>query len=160
MAIDRKLHNPRGMIQISKHEQYINQWKRINPVFHPNHHSSLHTIGVPHLDHHNEPTDDPDAAASWSTITDPLLIEERLLARNITHFGQTEGTLFTTKRLQELFGYSRVNEATEHLLNGNSTIPSELELSPGGHTLLNLLSKNSQLPTLLQNIQIGIVQMV
>jgi hypothetical protein len=42
------------------------------------------------------------------------MIEEQLLARNIAHFGQAQSSLFTTQRLQELFGYQGVNEKVEN----------------------------------------------
>jgi hypothetical protein len=56
--------------------------------------------------------DDPDKAITWQTIADLIIIEEKLLARNIKQFSQAQGTLFTTKRLQELFGYKGTTEAT------------------------------------------------
>jgi hypothetical protein len=49
----------------------------------------------------------------WSTIYDPVQIEEKLLARNIAQFGQAEGTLFTTQRLQTMFGYSGTTPSAE-----------------------------------------------
>jgi hypothetical protein len=68
-----------------------------------------HTIEVPNLDNDQRPTNNPDLAVSWATISDPIQIEECLLARNIAHFGEAEGTLFTTRRLQERFGYEGVS---------------------------------------------------
>jgi hypothetical protein len=114
-------------------------------VFHPAQRSSLNTIEVPHTDIHNELTDDPDVAATWTTISNPLLIEERLLARNIKHFGQAQGTLVTTQRLQDLFGYSGVDNTVNHLLDGDQTILEDINLSPCGPTLLNLLSNKGRL---------------
>jgi hypothetical protein len=76
------------------------------------------------------------------------MIEERLLARNIGHFRQAQCTLFTTQWLQELFGYQGVNETVEKLLNGDQNIQSEIHLSPGGTTLLNVLSKKGSLPSI------------
>jgi hypothetical protein len=102
LAVVKALRNPKGKPQLSKHEQHINQWKTINPAFHSQQQSSLKTIDVPYLDEKGHPTDDPDQACIWKTIADPIQIEEKLLARNILHFGQSQGTLFTTNRLVEL----------------------------------------------------------
>jgi hypothetical protein len=77
-------------------------------------------------------TNDPEAAVSWATISDPLLIKERLLARNIANFGQAQGTLFTTQHLQEMFGYSGVNDTVKKLLQGDRTSLPELQMSPRG----------------------------
>jgi hypothetical protein len=59
-------------------------------------------------------------------------IEERLLARNIAHFGQAQGALFTTTRMQQLFGYSRSTQQVEELRK-------------------NLLNKETLPPTILSN---------
>jgi hypothetical protein len=96
LAIVRALRNPKGNPPPSKQDLYLQQWRIINPVFHSSEKSSLNTIDIPHLDENNQPTDDPERTKIWKTISDPLEIEEKLLARNITHFGQAQGTLFTT----------------------------------------------------------------
>jgi hypothetical protein len=49
IAIVHEINNPKGRIPVSKHQQYIKQWHRINPVFHPNQQSKLSTIEVPFL---------------------------------------------------------------------------------------------------------------
>jgi hypothetical protein len=48
----------------------------------------LTTIEIPHLNSQNEETDNPDEATSWIRVADPLLIELKLLIRNVKHFGQ------------------------------------------------------------------------
>jgi cell division inhibitor SulA len=106
LAIVRARRNPKGTPPLSKQELYLKQWQTINPAFHTTTRSSLNTIDVPYLDENSQRTDDPEKALIWSTIYDPVLIEEKLLARNIAHFGQAEGTLFTTQRFQQMFGYS------------------------------------------------------
>jgi hypothetical protein len=114
----------------------------------------LNTIEVPNLDHNDEPTNNPDEAATWKTITDPLMIEEQLLARNITHFGQAQGTLFATQRLQNLFGYCGVNQTAQKVLQGHRHVYSGLELSPGGTSLLNLLSNADNLSEISSSISL------
>jgi hypothetical protein len=60
LEIVRALKNPKGKSQTSKHEQYIEQWRSINPVFHPDQRLSINTIDVPHLDEAGNSTNDPD----------------------------------------------------------------------------------------------------
>jgi hypothetical protein len=103
IAIAHAIKNPKGNPPPSKQELYLKQWRIINPVFRSAKQSSLSTINVPHLDENCQPTDDPDRASTWATISDPIKIKERLLARNIAHFGQAQGSLFTTTRMQHLF---------------------------------------------------------
>jgi hypothetical protein len=76
LAVVKVLRNSKGKPQLSKHEQYINQWKTINPAFHSQQQSSLKTIDVPYLDKKRHPTDDLDQACIWKTIADPIQIEE------------------------------------------------------------------------------------
>jgi hypothetical protein len=99
------LKNPKGTPPLSKNELYIKQWQTINPAFHATQHSNLNSIDIPYKDENSQPTDDPDRARIWRTIHDPVMIEEKLLARNIAHFGKAEETLFTTLRFQQMFGY-------------------------------------------------------
>jgi hypothetical protein len=107
----RALKYPKGNPPPSKQDLYLQQWCIINPAFHSTKKSSLNTIDIPHLDKNNQPTSDPERAKIWKAISDPLEIEEKLLARNVSHFGQAHGTLITTTRLQQqLFGYSGVRK--------------------------------------------------
>jgi hypothetical protein len=146
LAVVKSLRNPKGKPQLSKHDQYINQWKIINPVFHPQQQSSLKTIDVPYKDEDGNLTDDPDRASTWTTISDPIQIEEKLLARNIVHFGQAQGSLCTTQRLVRLFGYTGVTPETQDLLNHPLDETQYPDISHGATSLLNLLSNNNRLP--------------
>jgi hypothetical protein len=152
LAIVRALRNPKGTPPLSKQELYIKQWQTINPAFHTQTRSSLNTIDVPYKDEDSQPTDDPDKACIWQTITDPMLIEEKLLARNIAHFGQADGTLFTTRRFQELFGYGGITTTAKKFgrkpFNPNDFPP----LTKGATTLLSLLSNNNGLPEISTSI--------
>jgi Reverse transcriptase (RNA-dependent DNA polymerase) len=152
LAIIRSLKNPKGPILPSKQNQYLQQWQRINPVFHPPTRSNLNTVEVPHQDAARQPTNDPDNAVIWKTISDPLIIEEKLLARNTAHFGQAQGTLFTTNRLQSLFGYGGTTEAANRLLKGNLSPSSYQPTTRGGTTLLNILGNKSNLPPIDDNV--------
>jgi hypothetical protein len=142
LAIIRALKNPKGPKPLSKQELYIKQWQSINPVFHPPQQSGIKTIDIPHLDVNKQPANDPENTYTWKNISDPILIEEKLLARNIAHFGQAQGTLFTTSRLQQLFGYGGVAPSAEDHMKqpfDESKFPS---MTQGATTLLNLISNN------------------
>jgi hypothetical protein len=88
-------------------------------------------------------TDDPEEAVSWSTISDPMEIEEKLLTRNI---GQEQGTLFTTKYLQHRFGYNGVSTGVDDLLTHGFEESEYPNLTRGATTLLNTISHNKRLP--------------
>jgi hypothetical protein len=152
ITIIQALRDPKGTPPLSKHELYIKQWQAINPAFHTMARSSLKTIDVPHLDENSQPTNDPDQARIWSTISDPMIIEEKLLARNIAHFGQAEGTLFTTKRFQQIFGYKGTDETANAFRKNPFNQEAFLNLTQGATTLLNLLSNNKGLPEISTNI--------
>jgi hypothetical protein len=146
LLIIKSLKNPRGPILRSKQDQYLRQWQHINPVFHQPTKSNRYTIEIPFKDANSQPTDNPDTAVKRQTIADPVVIEEKLLARNIEHFGQAQGTLFTTDRLQQLFGYKGTTGVSAQLLEGNLQTHQYPPMSRGGMTLLNLLGNKSKLP--------------
>jgi hypothetical protein len=75
LAIVRALKNPKGNPPPSKQELYLRQWRIINLAFHLTKKSSLNTIEVMHVDENNQPTEDPDRAITWKTISDPMEIE-------------------------------------------------------------------------------------
>jgi hypothetical protein len=134
-AIIRALMDPKSPPPPSKQDQYIRLWQTINPVFHTIHRSSLNTIEVPFQDNHLQPTDDQEKTTTWQTITDPLLIEERLLACNIAHFCQAQGTLFNTNQFQHLFGYNGITTETENLMSNDFETDKYPTMTRGATTL-------------------------
>ena len=60
----------------------------------------------------------PDSPDHWVTVTVPKDIERLLLTRNRHHFGQAEGTPFTTPPLNADVGYKADGFAAELLLHG------------------------------------------
>lgn len=112
------------------------------------HRSGLNTIEVSYKDENSQPMDYPDEASTWQTTTDPLQIEERLLARNIEHFGQAQGTLFATEYFQRAFGYSSVTTEVKQLISKELKNDNYPTMTRGATTLLTLLSNNQRLPPL------------
>lgn len=112
--------------------------------FHPDARSGISYIEVPDLDKDGQPTDDPQAATSWKTITDPTEIENRLLDRNIEHFGQADGTPFTRGDLLAALGYEGISPGLDKILSGE--LPDNFEkLDPGSQAILKKLSDRQQL---------------
>lgn len=60
--------------------------------------------------------EDPKTCTQWKTITEPQEVELYLTLRNRQHFGQAQGTPFTTPPFQELFDWNASTEAAEALL--------------------------------------------
>lgn len=55
--------------------------------FHPCMRSGISHILVPDTDINGDPTDDIEQAHTWKPESSPQVILDRLLKRNITHFG-------------------------------------------------------------------------
>jgi hypothetical protein len=134
--------------QISKAKANQRDCKTIKHLFKPQFHSGINSIEIPHLNQHNEETDNPDEAISWKRVTDPSQVEENLLCRNITHFGQAQGTLFTKSPLQEHFQYKGASKAVNLLLNGEINFSKHLNGTTGAKTLLQHLGNKNTLPNM------------
>jgi hypothetical protein len=70
-------------------------WEKLRNIFNPKQRSGISNIEIPDRDANGQSTTDPNKAVTWKKINDPELVETSLLERNIIHFGQAEGTLFT-----------------------------------------------------------------
>jgi hypothetical protein len=116
--------------------------------------SSLNTLEIPYLDSNNQPTTDPDQATQWQMVTDPIQIEDQLLSRNIAHFGQAEGTLFTKRHFQQRFGYTGVANTTNDLLTGTRRHTHDDNMTTGATTLLDLPSNKANLDPIDDNVDI------
>jgi hypothetical protein len=121
----------------------------------PQEKSNFNTIEIPLHDTQGEPTNDAEEAATWQRITDPVLIEDKLLEQNIKHFGQAEGTLFTNQYFQELFQYKGVSTAVEILLEGKMEVEPMPDLDAGSRTLLTHLGNGRQLPKIDTSISLN-----
>ena len=60
------------------------------------------------------------------TLLDPKDVEEAIILRNIKHFGQAEGTPFTTRDLTDIFGPNGDSQATDDLLRGKLPVINHL----------------------------------
>jgi hypothetical protein len=132
--------------QITNKKIRKNDWKKIRQVMKPQDRSSFNTIEIPLHDEHGQTTEDPDRATMWQRITDPTMIEEKLLDRNLKHFGQAEGSLFINTVYQDISEYEGVSPGVELLLEGKLNVNAMPNLDSASRTLLNYLSNGKQLP--------------
>ena len=65
--------------------------------------------------------EDPKTCTEWRLVSDPSEIEYYLMLRNRLHFGQAEGTPFTTHPLSEDVDWTATTSAAEQILEGEYT---------------------------------------
>lgn len=111
--------------------------------FRPTNRSGLTHLMVPDKDIHDNPTNDVEAAATWWSETQPQQVLDLLFTRNITHFGQAEGTPFTVSPIKDLFGYNGMQGAGIGLIQ-QGHIPIALDpIKPHVHEILTRLAEES-----------------
>ena len=131
--------------KIANCEMKQSDWAIVKNTLRPRVKSGISTVEVPNLGVDGLPTDDPEKAVSWKRLTNPIDIEERLLDRNVKHFGQAEGTLFTTNDIMKHFEYEGTTSDVQCLLEGNLEIDNENEATTGAITLMNKLSNKPEM---------------
>ena len=125
---------------ISNTKMKKKDWKILQNTFNPRHISGISNVEIPSKDIDGNPTIDPDKAVDWIRVTNPSDIEEKLLERNVRHFGQEEGTLFTRDDFKENFKYEGTTANVTKLINGQFDIDQLENLSEGARSLLTKLS--------------------
>jgi hypothetical protein len=136
--------NQKGKIieSIQTKEMLRNSWRRIRQALNPKQRSGLKHIDIPDKDEQGNPTDDPSKATTWKTITDPETIELKLFERNINHFGQAEGTAFTSDEFK----------AVDRLIRGDYDL-SQLPIhSEATRKMFETLSNKKNLPKIKETI--------
>jgi hypothetical protein len=111
-------------------------WDKVRNSFNPRVRSSLCSLEVPLRDAQGNETYEPDEALTWQRVSDPTQIEACLLARNIKHFGQAEGTLFTRSDIMKLFNYEGTSIHFNKLLEGSYDTDNIINLNAIEKTLL------------------------
>jgi hypothetical protein len=76
--------------------------------------------GIQYLDIPDDNNND-----TWIRVTDPVLIAEKLITRNIKHFGQADQTPFAQAPLSTVFGYKGVNQAATDIIE-NQVVPNDI----------------------------------
>jgi hypothetical protein len=96
----------------------IGELFKVQNTMNPKQRSGFNTLEMPCKDVEGHATDDSGKATSWKTTTIHKEIEAQLIQRNISHFGQANGTLFGSTEFQQDFGYTGTGETVKKLLNG------------------------------------------
>jgi hypothetical protein len=136
--------------KIATSEMRKSDWAKLRTVFNPQQRSGISNIEVPHKDATGKPTKDPDKAVTWKRIYDPKVIEDCLMERNINHFGQAEGTLFTRKDITQMYDYEGTSLNVTDLLDGKYKTGDIPNVTSSANKLLNNLSNKNNL-TLFDN---------
>jgi hypothetical protein len=119
--------------KIATKEMRKADWVKLRSIFNPKPKSGVSNIEIPDKDDNDNPTTDPDKAITWKRISDPKQVETSILNRNIQHFGQANGTLFTRTAITDLFDYDGTSPQVIDLLQGKmdiNTIPTTTESAP------------------------------
>ena len=75
--------------------------------------SGINSIRVP-----TNPNTNPKECTNWTTVTEPSEINEYILRRNQTHFGQANSTPFNISPLKEQIPFSGIGETSDLILDG------------------------------------------
>ena len=121
-------------------------WKLLRTIFKADIKSSLNYVEIPLADKEGNSTDDPDKASTWKCVSDPNEMENKIIERNIKHFGQANHTAFATQPLSQIFHYDGTGNNVNLLLDGTLDI-SKLGKSKerGTTTLLQKLNSGNKL---------------
>jgi hypothetical protein len=90
-------------ILIRAHEQK-QHYQHLKQIFKPSNAGGLSYILVPEKFSPEDFPHDPETIPSWDLIHDPEILQNFIQQRNITHFGQAQGTPFTTPPFDKILG--------------------------------------------------------
>jgi hypothetical protein len=76
--------------KIRSKEKHRNSWRKIKSTFNPIQKAQFNTLDVPDQDEEGMPTNDPERAISWKTLTDPESIENQSVSEKYTTFWTSE----------------------------------------------------------------------
>jgi hypothetical protein len=123
-------------------EHTRNTFKLLKSVIKPQDRSGITRLKVPAEEENGIRMIDTEGKEEWEVLTDPQEIEDRIIRRNILHFGQANDTPFNSKEFIDMFGTDGDSETTEALLQGTlpdiSAFPVEVQL------ILKKISENPQ----------------
>jgi hypothetical protein len=119
-------------------------FKRLKSIFKPNKTGGLTYILVPEkFDSTNYPYD-PNEITSWDAVHDQEAVQEFIQKRNITHFGQAQGSPFTVPPLNSI-NWQANNIPAKELLKGAIPI-SFVNNNPQLERVLRYIANRKNLP--------------
>jgi hypothetical protein len=138
--------------KIANTEMKKHDWEKIRNTFNPRSRSGISNIEIPFKDANGDNTSNPEAAISWTRITDPTNIKNKLIERNILNFGQAEGSLFTREDIKQSFTYEGTSSSARSLIEGEFDIHQFHNMTNGATTLFTKLNNRKNLSTFDNNI--------
>jgi hypothetical protein len=106
----------------------------------PEDRSGIRQIDIPQRDASGKIQQTTQGTDKMITISDPQEVEQAIIRRNIKHFGQADGTPFTSQALIDIFGRDGDSKATEELLQGK--LPKIDHLPEAVQRILKKISEN------------------
>ena len=90
--------------------------------------------------------------ALYKTIHDQQEIENLLIARNIAHFGQAQGSPFTTSPIVDKIGYKGTNNFSAKIIRGDDISPELHNMTGGLKEIIKILNIGKHTPKFSINI--------
>ena len=110
------------------HQLYVQLRKRFK---------AQHSGGLPNI---LIQSDANDPTSPVRVVTDPTEVEQLLIKRNIKHFGQSQGTPFTTAPIIEHLGYRGNSPQVTKIINGENITHISDNTSPSVQAILSHLN--------------------
>ena len=99
--------------RIRRAEEIKRGYAKLRHLLRPSTSSLVTTLEVP------SDSTPPKQATSWTRITDPQTVTQRLIDRNTTHFGAAHGTPFTVPPLSSDLDWSATSPVHKDILQGS-----------------------------------------
>ena len=110
-------------------------------IIKPQDRSGLKKLDVPATSEDGQPLVDALGNTILNTIGDPTKVEQLLIDRNKQHFGQAQGTPFTTQQMTDTFGLDGEGQATDDLILG--ILPNNIDdMPPTVQTILRKIAEH------------------
>jgi hypothetical protein len=137
--------DPRGkqtLRGILHREQTKSDFKIIRKLYKGNRGNGIQSLEIPDEANKNK----------WITITDPSVIEEKLIERNKAHFGQSKDTVFASGPLQNYFQYEGTNNNSRSLIAGQKPTQILKDQTNEVEWILDKLGDKQSTPEIPDNI--------
>ena len=79
--------------------------------------------------------------STWRNVFDGSEMTALLIQRNIQHFSQADGTPFASTPLTDILGRGATNEASQKILDGDTSHTDALPLTEATHEILRHLKR-------------------
>ena len=104
-----------------------------------------HTLGLTSV---IVPTNNGEGVNKEEVITNPYEVENHIINRNIEHFGQAQGTPFTSDKITKMLGYTGVSQQANNIIQGANIEELIQNMGPGEQKILRQLNNGKNTPTI------------